>query len=78
MTNCSIADLRREFETSAKRSLFPPVAGMFVRLAVGIAGLLVSPRGSILVLLAGTGAIFPAAILIAKIGSILTKPASFP
>lgn len=64
--NRTIEDLRREFETGARRSLSLPIAGMIVWLAIAITGLFVSPRSSILVLLIGTGAIFPAAILIAK------------
>jgi hypothetical protein len=66
MMNKTIDQLRFEFETLARRSLSLPVAGMIVWLAIGIAGLIVAPRTATLVLLGGTGAIFPLGILIAK------------
>lgn len=64
--NKTIDELRLEFEMLTKRSLSLPVAGMIVWLAVGIAGLIFAPAKAAMILLFGTGAIFPLAILIAK------------
>lgn len=62
----TINELRFEFETLTKRSLSLPIAGMIVWLAVGITGLCVAPNKAGMILLFGTGAIFPLAIAIAK------------
>lgn len=67
--DATIKELRFEFETQSQRSLSLPIAGMFVWFTIGIAGLITSPQRSTLVLLGGTGAIFPTAIFIAKLRS---------
>lgn len=64
--NKTIDELRLEFENLTRRSLSLPIAGMFVWLAIGTMGLMVAPAKATMILLYGTGAIFPVALLIAK------------
>lgn len=64
--NKTIDELRIEFETLTNRSLSLPIAGMIVWLTAAIGGLFLPTRNGALLLLFGTGAIFPLALLIAK------------
>ena len=57
---------RREFEASANRSVSMPIAGACVWFVVALLSTRFDERTGVLVLLFGTGAIFPLALLIAK------------
>lgn len=63
----TLAQLRSDFDTRSKRSLSLPIAGLIVWCAVGVAGLVLSPKAAILTLAFSTGAIFPLAIAIARL-----------
>jgi len=58
---------RHEFIQKSGRFLAFPIAGAIVWLAVGFASLMLSPQKSLLVLLFGTGTIFPLALGLAQL-----------
>lgn len=62
----TLEDCREEFEKEANRSLSMPVAGMIVWAAIGLASLQFPENISVYVLLFGTGAIFPIALIMAS------------
>jgi len=61
-----LAVLRADFEAQAGRSLSLPIAGALVWSIVAVAGLVLPDRIATLVLLFGSGAIFPLGLLIAR------------
>jgi len=63
----TLEECRKDFEHSAKRSLAMPIAGAIYWLALAIVSTQVSERLGLLILLFGSGTIFPIALLIAKI-----------
>ena len=63
----TLDEMRREFELSANRSVSMPIAGAIVWFTVALLSTQVDERNGILILLFGSGAIFPIALLIAKI-----------
>lgn len=63
----TLADLRADFESRSNRSLSMPVAGAIVWTVIGLIGLYLPFRTAVLVLAFGTGAIFPLAMLIARV-----------
>ena len=63
----TLEECRKDFEHSAKRSLAMPIAGALYWLALAIVSTQVSERLGLLILLLGSGTIFPIALLIAKI-----------
>ena len=63
----ALEDLRADFERRARRSLSLPIAGAIVWTAVALLGFLLPARAATLALLFGTGAIFPLALLIARL-----------
>lgn len=62
----TLEEMRKDFETSANRSISMPIAGAIVWLLVGVASTRFDERTGLLILLFGSGAIFPIALLIAK------------
>ncbi|HEX7028238.1 MAG TPA: hypothetical protein VF268_13440, partial [Gammaproteobacteria bacterium] len=62
----TLEEIRKDFEASSNRAASMPIAGMIVWLLVGVASTQFSERTGLLILLFGTGAIFPIALLIAK------------
>jgi len=58
---------RKDFEQSANRSVSLPIAGAIVWLAVGLASTQLSARMGVLVLMIGSGVIFPLGLLIANL-----------
>lgn len=63
----ALAELRADFEHRARRSLSLPVAGAIVWSAAALLGSFFPPGAAMLALLFGTGAIFPVALLIARL-----------
>ena len=63
----TLEELRADFEWSAKRSLSMPIAGAIYWLVVAIVSTQVPVSAGLLVLLFGSGLIFPIALLISKI-----------
>ena len=61
----AVAVLRADFDDHAGRSLALPVAGAAVWGVIGVAGLFLRPGTASLVLLFGTGAIFPLGLAVA-------------
>lgn len=62
----TLQELRCAYEQETNRSLSMPVAGAFVWLVIGVAGYLLPENLAIVVMLFGTGMIFPIALLIGK------------
>lgn len=62
----TLEELRRDFEASANRSVSMPIAGACVWLVIALLSIPLDERLSVLVLLFGSGMIFPVALLIAK------------
>lgn len=62
-----ITALRSDFDQAAGRSLSLPIAGAAVWTAIGATALVVDNETGTLVLLFGTGLIFPTALLIARV-----------
>jgi hypothetical protein len=60
-----LAVLRGDFDEHAGRSLALPVAGAIVWSAIGVAALILPPTTATLLLLFGTGAIFPLGLAVA-------------
>ena len=70
----TLENYRRDFEAATNRSVSMPLAGIIVWLCVGLVSLQFPFSTSIFILLFATGAIFPVALLIAKIrGEALTS-----
>ena len=65
-TSLSLPALRQDFERRTRRSLSMPIAGMVVWALVGLAGLALPAKASLLAMVAATGAIFPIALGIAR------------
>lgn len=65
--NTSLADLRSEYAFHAGRSIALPLAGALVWAIIGLAALVLPERTSTIVLLFGTGAIFPIALVLARL-----------
>ena len=63
----TLDDYRRDFELSSNRSLSMPIAGAIVWASVAILSTQFAETISIYIMLFGTGAIFPIALLIAKL-----------
>lgn len=63
----TLEEYRRDFDISANRSVSMPIAGAIVWLIVGLLSTQLSERAGVLVLMFGTGVIFPIALLIARI-----------
>ncbi|MBA2668202.1 MAG: hypothetical protein H0U69_14330 [Trueperaceae bacterium] len=61
-----LGSLRADFEAQAGRSLSLPIAGALVWAIVAVAALLVPDRIATMVLVVGSGAIFPLGLLIAR------------
>jgi hypothetical protein len=64
--NETLQDWRIAFERETNRALSMPVAGAIVWLVIGISGYLLPNYQATVVMLFGTGMIFPVALLIAK------------
>jgi len=62
----TLEEYRRDFEASAKRSVSMPIAGACVWFIIALLSVRLAERIGVLVLLFGSGAIFPIALLIAK------------
>jgi hypothetical protein len=63
----TLDEMRREFELSANRSVSMPIAGAIVWFTVAMLSTQFNERVGILILLFGSGAIFPIALLIARL-----------
>lgn len=63
----ALDELRADFERRARRSLSLPIAGALVWTLIAVAGAVLPARWSTLVLLFGTGTIFPLALSIARL-----------
>jgi len=63
----TLNELREDFERGANRSVSMPLAGAIVWLGVALLSLVFEPPISTLILLFGTGAIFPLGMLISKV-----------
>lgn len=63
----TLEEVRKDFEVSANRSASMPIAGAIVWLLIGLASTRFNERTGLLILLFGSGAIFPVALLIAKL-----------
>lgn len=61
-----LAALRTDFDDHAGRSLALPIAGATIWSAIGVASLFLPPATGSLVLLFGTGAIFPLGLAVAR------------
>lgn len=59
--------LRIDYDAHAGRSIALPIAGLIVWTVIGVIGLFVTPHASRLVLIIGTGAIFPLGIAVARV-----------
>ena len=62
----ALADLRAEYALHAGRSIALPLAGALVWTIIGITALFLPERTSTMVLLFGTGTIFPVALVLAR------------
>lgn len=58
---------RKDFEQSANRSVSLPIAGAIVWLAAGLLSTQLSDRMGVLVLIFGSGVIFPLGLLVARL-----------
>lgn len=65
LAQAHLAELRAEFDDHAGRSLALPIAGAIVWSAIGIAALIMPPATATLLLMFGTGAIFPLGLAMA-------------
>lgn len=63
----TLNELRTDFERSSKRSLSMPIAGAIYWLTIAIVSTQVSERLGLLVLLFGSGLIFPIAFLVSRL-----------
>jgi len=63
----TLDDYRKEFEQSSNRSVSMPIAGTIVWAAMAVIALFIEQKVSVYILLFATGAIFPLALLIAKV-----------
>lgn len=62
----TLEELRRDFETSAKRSVSMPIAGASVWFIIALLSTQLDERAGVLVLMFASGVIFPIALLIAR------------
>lgn len=62
-----LSELRADFEMRSKRSMSMPIAGATVWCVIAILGMVLPFRSAILALAFGTGAIFPVAMVIARV-----------
>jgi hypothetical protein len=62
----TLEELRTDFERTARRSLSMPIAGAIYWLVVAMVSTQVSERTGLLVLLFGSGTIFPLALLVSR------------
>jgi hypothetical protein len=68
----TLEEYRRDFDASARGSVSMPIAGALVWLVIALISARLDERSGVLVLLFATGAIFPLALLIARVrGEIL-------
>ena len=65
--NDSLAILRADYRRASGRSIALPIAGAIVWAVVGAAGAVLPARQAALVLLFGSGAIFPVGLLLARV-----------
>ncbi len=65
----TLEDYRKDFERATNRSISMPVAGAIVWLVVAIISTQVNERLGLVILLFASGAIFPVALLIARLRS---------
>ena len=63
----SLSALRADFECRSKGSLSMPIAGALVWAVIGFLGVFLPPKAATLALVFGTGAIFPLALVIARV-----------
>lgn len=63
----TLEEYRQEFERSTNRSMSLPIAGMIVWLGISVASILLPERSALLILLFGSGTIFPIGLMIAKL-----------
>lgn len=63
----TLDEMRKEFEVSANRSVSMPIAGAVVWFTVAMLSTQVDERMAVLILLFGSGVIFPIALLIARL-----------
>lgn len=63
----TLNDLRADFDTRSKKSLSMPIAGLIVWSVVAVLGVFLPLKAAILALVFGTGAIFPIAVVIARV-----------
>jgi hypothetical protein len=63
----ALLELRADFERRSNRSMSMPIAGALVWTVVGCLGLVLPSRTALLVLIFASGAIFPLALVIAKL-----------
>lgn len=61
----TLEEYRRDFDVSAKRSLSMPIAGTIIWFVIALTSVKLDERTGVLVLLFGSGTIFPLALLIA-------------
>ena len=71
-------DYRREFEQAANRSVSLPIAGTIVWITIGMLSTQLSERLGVLVLLFGSGVIFPIGLLIARLRDEVVVSSSNP
>lgn len=67
MQDDSLAALRADFDARAKGSMSLPLAGALVWAVVAVMGLVLPARSAVVALVFATGAIFPAALAIARV-----------
>jgi hypothetical protein len=63
----NLNDLRAAYERESNRSLSMPIAGAVIWLVIGVCGYVLPENRATVVMLFGTGLIFPFALLIAKL-----------
>ncbi len=63
----TLEEMRKDFESSANKSVSMPIAGAIVWLIIALLSTQFNERNGILILLFGSGAIFPIALLIARL-----------
>lgn len=63
----SLAALREDFEATSNRSMSMPIAGMIAWTVIGIGGLLFPLKMAVTIVIFAVSAIFPLALLIAKL-----------
>jgi hypothetical protein len=66
-SGATLESLRRDYRRTSGRSIALPIAGTIIWAAIGFIGSLVSPATAALVLLFGSGLIFPIGLIVARI-----------